>query len=97
MPPPKRGEPGYAEYREQYNERRRKRLEDPEHRARYSARMIAKRLDARQKIKMARAKPMVLDFSRCADYGHRVMFNALPHPIEVSRADDVHHRHRRTT
>jgi hypothetical protein len=33
---------------------------------------------------MARAKPMVLDFSRCADYGHRVMFNALPHPIEVS-------------
>ena len=27
---------------------------------------------------------MVLDFSRCADYGHRVMFNALPHPIEVS-------------
>jgi hypothetical protein len=33
---------------------------------------------------MARAKPMVLDFSRGADYGHRVMFNALPHPIEVS-------------
>ena len=30
MPPPKRGEPGYAEYREQYNERRRKRLEDPD-------------------------------------------------------------------
>lgn len=41
MPPPKRGEPGYAEYREQYNERRRKRLEDPEYRARYSARKIA--------------------------------------------------------
>jgi hypothetical protein len=41
MPPPKRGEPGYAEYREQYNERRRKRLEDPEYRARYSARKMA--------------------------------------------------------
>ncbi len=41
MPPPKKGEPGYAEYREAYNARRRKRREDPEYRARYSARQKA--------------------------------------------------------
>lgn len=43
MPPPKKGEPGYEKYREEYNARRRKRREDPEYRARYSARMRAQR------------------------------------------------------
>ncbi len=41
MPRPKKGEPGYTEYREAYNARRRKRKEDPEYRARYSARRRA--------------------------------------------------------
>lgn len=41
MPPPKKGEPGYEEFREQYNARRRKRRKDPEYRARYSERMKA--------------------------------------------------------
>lgn len=41
MPPPKKGEPGYAKHREQYNERRRKRQEDPDYMARYLARKRA--------------------------------------------------------
>jgi len=50
MPPPKKGEPGYEEYREKYNARRRKRREDPEYRARYSARMRAQRQRRREEV-----------------------------------------------
>lgn len=39
--PPKKGEPGYSEYREAYNARRRKRKEDPEYYAQYQARRKA--------------------------------------------------------
>lgn len=34
MPPPKKGEVGYAEFRAAYNARRRRRREDPDYRAR---------------------------------------------------------------
>lgn len=34
MPPPKKGEPGYVEFRQAYNDRRRRRRQDPEYRAR---------------------------------------------------------------
>lgn len=49
--PPKKGEPGYEEYREAYNARRRKRQEDPEYRERYRARKKAsdRRVRARRR------------------------------------------------
>lgn len=47
MPPPKKGDPGYAEYRDAYNARRRKRRADPEYVARQRDRMRAQ--DARRK------------------------------------------------
>ncbi len=39
MPHPKPGDAGYAQYREEYNARRRKRRKDPEYRRRQNARM----------------------------------------------------------
>jgi hypothetical protein len=41
MPPPRKGEPGYAEYRQEYNERRRRRLLDPDYKAKEVARQRA--------------------------------------------------------
>ena len=51
MPPPRRGDPGYAEYRKAYNERRRRRLSDPDYKAETIARQRASkaRLRARRK------------------------------------------------
>jgi len=51
MAGPKRGEPGYAEYRAAYNERRDRRLQNPEYRAETIARQRASkaRLKARRK------------------------------------------------
>ncbi len=50
--PPKKGEPGYEEYRRAYNARRDKRKQDPEYAARYAtrnkARHDAKRRQAQQ-------------------------------------------------
>lgn len=41
--PPKKGEPGYAEYRERYNARRRKRFQDPEYEQREKSLMKQRR------------------------------------------------------
>lgn len=51
MPPPRKGEPGYAEYRKAYNERRHRRLLDPDYRAETTARQRASkaRLKAQRK------------------------------------------------
>lgn len=51
MPPPRKGDPGYAEYRKAYNERRRRRLQDPDFKAKEVARQRASkaRLKARRK------------------------------------------------
>jgi hypothetical protein len=51
MPPPKKGDPGYAEYREAYNARRDRRMQDPDYKAETIARQRASkaRLKARRK------------------------------------------------
>lgn len=51
MPPPKKGEPGYAEYRQAYNERRRRRLQDPDFKAKEVARQKASKARLRERRK----------------------------------------------
>lgn len=48
MAGPKKGEPGYAEYRQAYNARRRKRREDREYVERANARAVAQRARRQQ-------------------------------------------------
>ncbi|WP_176213524.1 hypothetical protein [Mycobacterium avium] len=54
MAGPKKGEPGYAEYREAYNARRKKRRQDPEYVKRANARAVAQR--ARRKAEDGKGK-----------------------------------------
>jgi len=48
---PNKGEPGYAEWRVKYNARRKKRLEDPEYKAKERARQKASQKKLREKRK----------------------------------------------
>lgn len=51
MPPPKKGEPGYADYRKAFNERRRRRLQDPAFKAKEVARQKASKARLRERRK----------------------------------------------
>lgn len=54
MAGPKRDEPGYQEYREKYNARRRKRREDPAYKAMEEARKKASMKKLREKRRAER-------------------------------------------
>ncbi|SKI02257.1 hypothetical protein [Mycobacteroides abscessus] len=41
MPPPKKGDPGYEKYLGEFNERRRRRRQDPDYKAKETARQKA--------------------------------------------------------
>lgn len=53
MPPPKKGDPKYPEYLKGFNERRRKRRENPEYKAKEVARQRASRQRRREQQKAA--------------------------------------------
>lgn len=61
--PPKKGEPGYAEYREAYNARRRKRFQDPEYEQREKA-LIKQRREKRKAQQSSRQRKATMDHDK---------------------------------